>query len=126
TQSMAEGKLGQQVNVRSRDEIGELGHSFNRMSQDLADASRLRKQMTADIAHDLRTPLTVLRGYTEGLKKGSLAGSEKLFNVMHEEALLLQHLVEDLRTLSLAAAGELKPNKRPIDPKALLEPTGLA
>lgn len=126
TQSMAEGKLGQQVNVRSRDEIGELGHSFNRMSQDLADASRLRKQMTADIAHDLRTPLTVLRGYTEGLKKGSLAGSEKLFNVMHEEVLLLQHLVEDLRTLSLADAGELKLNKRPIDPKALLERTGLA
>ena len=126
TQTMAEGKLGQQVNVRSRDEIGELAHSFNQMSQDLADASRLRKQMTADIAHDLRTPLTVLRGYTEGLKKGSLGGSEKLFNVMHEEVLLLQHLVEDLRTLSLADAGELKLNKRAIDPRALLERTGLA
>lgn len=126
TQTMADGKLGQQVNVRSRDEIGELAHSFNQMSQDLADASRLRKQMTADIAHDLRTPLTVLRGYTEGLKKGSLGGSEKLFNVMHEEVLLLQHLVEDLRTLSLADAGELKLNKRAIDPKALLERTGLA
>jgi two-component system sensor histidine kinase BaeS len=126
TQTMADGKLGQQVNVRSRDEIGELAHSFNQMSQDLADASRLRKQMTADIAHDLRTPLTVLRGYTEGLKKGSLGGSEKLFTVMHEEVLLLQHLVEDLRTLSLADAGELKLNKRPIDPKALLERTGLA
>ncbi len=126
TQTMAEGKLGQQVNVRSRDEIGELAHSFNQMSQDLADASRLRKQMTADIAHDLRTPLTVLRGYTEGLKKGSLGGSEKLFTVMYEEVLLLQHLVEDLRTLSLADAGELKLNKRPIDPKALLERTGLA
>lgn len=126
TQTIADGKLGQQVNVRSRDEIGELAHSFNQMSQDLADASRLRKQMTADIAHDLRTPLTVLRGYTEGLKKGSLGGSEKLFDVMHEEVLLLQHLVEDLRTLSLADAGELKLNKRPIDPKALLERTGLA
>ncbi|MCC6605505.1 MAG: HAMP domain-containing protein [Anaerolineae bacterium] len=126
TQTMAEGKLGQQVNVRSHDEIGELAHSFNQMSQDLADASRLRKQMTADIAHDLRTPLTVLRGYTEGLKKGSLGGSEKLYNIMHEEVLLLQHLVEDLRTLSLADAGELKLNKRPIDPKALLERTGLA
>lgn len=126
TQTIADGKLGQQVNVRSRDEIGELAHSFNQMSQDLADASRLRKQMTADIAHDLRTPLTVLRGYTEGLKKGSLGGSEKLFTVMHEEVLLLQHLVEDLRTLSLADAGELKLNKRPIDPKALLERTGLA
>ncbi|MCA9944011.1 MAG: HAMP domain-containing protein [Ardenticatenaceae bacterium] len=126
TQSMADGQLGQQVAVRTKDEIGELASSFNQMSHDLADASRLRKQMTADIAHDLRTPLTVLRGYTEGLKKGSLAGSEKLFNIMHEEVLLLQHLVEDLRTLSLADAGELKLNKRAIDPKALLERTGLA
>ena len=92
TQSMADGQLGQQVAVRTKDEIGELASSFNQMSHDLADASRLRKQMTADIAHDLRTPLTVLRGYTEGLKKGSLAGSEKLFNIMHEEVLLLQHL----------------------------------
>lgn len=126
TQTMAAGKLGQQVNVRTNDEIGELAASFNKMSHDLDDASRQRKQMTADIAHDLRTPLTVLRGYTEGLKKGNLAGSEKLYNIMHEEVLLLQHLVEDLRTLSLADAGELSLNKRPIDPRALLERTGLA
>ena len=126
TQTMADGKLGQQVEVRTKDEIGELATSFNQMSHDLADASRQRKQMTADIAHDLRTPLTVLRGYTEGLKKGSLPGSEKLFNIMHEEVILLQHLVEDLRTLSLADAGELTLNKRAIDPKALLERTGLA
>lgn len=126
TQTMADGKLGQQVDVRTRDEIGELAISFNQMSYDLADASRQRKQMTADIAHDLRTPLTVLRGYTEGLKKGTLPGSEKLFTIMHEEVILLQHLVEDLRTLSLADAGELTLNKRAIDPKALLERTGLA
>jgi two-component system sensor histidine kinase BaeS len=126
TQAMAAGELGQQVEVRSRDEIGLLASSFNQMSHDLAQASQTRKQMTADIAHDLRTPLSILRGYTEGLQDGSLDGSPDLYNIMFEEVTLLQHLVEDLRTLSLADAGELTLNKRAVDPKALLERTGLA
>lgn len=126
TQAVANGQLGTQVNVHTRDEIGRLATSFNKMSNDLAEASHLRKQMTADIAHDLRTPLAILRGYTEGLKDESLAGSPKLYGIMHEEVTHLQHLVEDLRTLSLADAGELRLNRRLVDPKALLERTGLA
>ncbi|MFN8440593.1 MAG: ATP-binding protein [Caldilineaceae bacterium] len=126
TQAVANGQLGTQVNVHTKDEIGRLAASFNRMSSDLAQASQIRKQMTADIAHDLRTPLAILRGYTEGLKDETLAGSAKLFGIMHEEVIHLQHLVEDLRTLSLADAGELRLNRRPVDPKALLERTGLA
>ena len=126
TQAMATGELGHQVQVRSQDEIGQLATSFNQMSHDLAQASHVRKQMTADIAHDLRTPLTILRGYTEGLKDGALDGSVDLYNIMYEEVALLQHLVEDLRTLSLADAGELPLNMRAVDPKALLERTGLA
>ena len=126
TQIMAAGQLGHQVQVRSQDEIGQLATSFNQMSSDLAQASQTRKQMTADIAHDLRTPLTILRGYTEGLKDGTLDGSPHLYDIMYEEVALLQHLVEDLRTLSLADAGELSLNIRAVDPKALLERTGLA
>ncbi len=126
THAMAAGNLGQQVDVHSRDEIGELAASFNQMSRDLAQASQQRKQMTADIAHDLRTPLSVLRGYTEGLRAGSLDGSPDLYAIMHEEVIHLQHLVEDLRTLSLADAGELPLHRRSVDPRALLERTGLA
>jgi two-component system sensor histidine kinase BaeS len=126
TQAMAAGRLGHQVQVRSQDEIGQLATSFNQMSSDLAQASQVRKQMTADIAHDLRTPLTILRGYMEGLKDEALTGSPHLYNIMYEEVALLQHLVEDLRTLSLADAGELSLNIRAVDPKALLERTGLA
>jgi two-component system sensor histidine kinase BaeS len=114
------------VQVRSQDEIGQLATSFNQMSHDLAQASQMRKQLTADIAHDLRTPLTILRGYMEGLKDGALDGSPNLYDIMYEEVALLQHLVEDLRTLSLADAGELSLNVRAVDPKALLERTGLA
>lgn len=126
TQAMAAGQLDQRVEVYAADEIGELAHSFNLMSQDLAQASQLRKQMTADIAHDLRTPLSILRGYTEGLKNGSLAASTAVYNTMHEEVIHLQHLVEDLRTLSLADAGELPLHRRAVDPRALLERAGLA
>lgn len=126
TQAMANGQLGYQVPVTSQDEIGRLAHSFNQMSDDLAKNQQQRRQMTADIAHDLRTPLSLLRGYTEGLKDGRLEGNAKLYNIMFGEVTHLQHLVDDLRTLSLADAGELILNLRPIDPKALLERTGLA
>ena len=91
----------------SQDEIGQLAASFNQMSSDLAKAARLRLQMTADVAHDLRTPLTVLLGYTEGLSDGSIQGRQELYELLHQEVAHLQRLVEDLRTLSLADAGEL-------------------
>jgi two-component system sensor histidine kinase BaeS len=126
TQAMARGTLDQHVHVRSRDEIGELATSFNQMSTDLARASQVRKQMTADLAHDLRTPLSILRGYTEGLQDGRLEGQSNLYKIMHGEVEHLQRLVEDLRVLSLADAGELPLNRRLVDPTALLERTGLA
>jgi len=126
TQAMARGQLAQRVTVRSRDEIGELAASFNQMSADLAHASQLRKQMTADLAHDLRTPLSILRGYTEGLQGGRLQGAAALYRIMHGEVEHLQRLVEDLRVLSLADSGELPLNRRAVDPAALLERTGLA
>jgi signal transduction histidine kinase len=126
TQAMAGGKLDQRVTVRSHDEIGELAQSFNQMSADLARASQLRKQMTADLAHDLRTPLSILRGYTEGLQDGRLQGAPSLYTIMHGEVEHLQRLVEELRVLSLADAGELPLNRRSVDPAALLERTGLA
>lgn len=126
TQAMARGELGQTVVVRSNDEIGDLAQSFNRMSSDLARASQLRRQMTADLAHDLRTPLSILRGYTEGLQDGRLRGGESIYRIMHGEVEHLQRLVEDLRVLSLADAGELPLNRRTVDPLALLERTALA
>ena len=126
TRSMASGNFDQRVTVRSADEIGRLATAFNQMNADLARASQLRKQMTADLAHDLRTPLSILRGYTEGLQEGRLQGASSLYTIMHNEVVHLQRLVEDLRELSLADAGELRLNRRAVDPRALLERTGLA
>jgi signal transduction histidine kinase len=121
TQAMASGKLEQQVPIGSEDELGQLSASFNRMSADLARASETRRQMTADIAHELRTPLTVIAGYLESLRDGVLDPDQAQFEVMYDEAMHLQRVVEDLRTLSLADAGELALNLEPLAPRALLQ-----
>ena len=111
TQRVAQGELGHQVPVRTRDELGDLTISFNQMSADLATSNQLRRQMTADIAHELRTPLSVILGYAEALSDGKLHGKPAIYDAMYGEARLLSHLVDDLRTLSLADAGELALNR---------------
>jgi signal transduction histidine kinase len=119
--AMAGGELRQAVPVRSRDELGELSAAFNTMSADLAYANQQRRQMTADIAHDLRTPVTVIAGYLEALRDGVLPPSPDRFAILYAEAQHLHGLIEDLRTLSLADAGELALHPQPIAPRALLE-----
>ncbi|MEZ4643398.1 MAG: HAMP domain-containing sensor histidine kinase [Chloroflexota bacterium] len=126
TRMVADGKLGYQVSVRTRDELGQLAQSFNQMSADLAHANQLRRQMTADIAHDLRTPMSVILGYAESLSDGKLEGSPEMYAVLYQEARHLNHLIEDLRTLSLADAGELPLVKRPFPIQSLLEHVTLA
>ncbi|HSN73973.1 MAG TPA: ATP-binding protein, partial [Anaerolineae bacterium] len=121
TQRVAGGELGHQVPVRTRDELGELAISFNSMSADLATANQLRRQMTADVAHELRTPLSVILGYTEALSDGKLQGKPAIYDAMYGEAQLLSHLVDDLRTLSLADAGELTLNRGLVAPAECLE-----
>jgi two-component system sensor histidine kinase BaeS len=120
THKMADGDLSQQVPVRSRDEIGDLAQSFNKMSSDLARSFNLRKQMTADIAHELRTPLSLILGHAEGVKDGVLEPSRENFEIIREEAERLEQLVNDLRTLSLADAGELAVEFQPVDVNNLM------
>jgi signal transduction histidine kinase len=122
--AMAAGNLEQRVSVRSRDELGDLAAAFNQMSADLAHSNDLRRQMTADIAHDLRSPLTVIAGYLEALRDGVLTPTPARFEAMHAESQHLLRLVEDLRTLSLADAGELTLNRQAVSPLALLERLG--
>lgn len=126
TEAVAKGEFGHQVTVHSKDELGKLAISFNKMSADLAHAQHLRQQMTADIAHDLRTPLSLILAYTEALSDGKLPGSQDIFEVMHHEAQHLNHLIDDLRTLSLADAGELPLNRLQLPPQELLERTAAA
>jgi two-component system sensor histidine kinase BaeS len=120
TRAMASGKLDQRVPVHSQDELGQLASSFNKMSADLELSNQSRRQMTADIAHDLRNPLTVIGGYLESLIDGKLKPSSERFVTMYGEVQNLQRLVDDLRILSLADAGELVINRQTVDPSELL------
>jgi signal transduction histidine kinase len=126
SRAMAQGDLEQSVTVRSQDELGELALAFNQMSAELARANQARRQMTADIAHDLRTPLTVIKGYAEALRDEDLPPTTATFDTIYWEAEHLSHLIEDLRTLSLVDAGELTLNCRPASPRDLLERTAAA
>jgi len=121
TKLLAKGELGHQVKVRSRDELGALAASFNQMSSELEHSNELRRKMTADIAHDLRTPLSVIMGYTEALSDSKLEPTPEIFQVMHTETVHLNHLVNNLKTLSLAESGELPLVRQPISPDELLK-----
>ena len=118
---IAAGQLEQQVKVTSQDEIGQLARAFNLMSQNVARANHMRRQMTADIAHDLRTPLTVIAGYVESMRDGVLRPTTERLALIYEEIERLQDLVGDLRLLSQADAGELPLNPQAIAPCSLLE-----
>ncbi len=120
TKKMADQKFGHTVPVHSKDEIGELAESFNKMSGDLARSFNLRKQMTADIAHELRTPLSLIIGHAEAVHDGVLPPSAENFEIIREEAERLEQLVNDLRTLSLADAGELSLDFQPVEIHKLL------
>jgi signal transduction histidine kinase len=120
-QSITQGQLEQEVRVGANDEIGQLATAFNRMSREVARVNQLRRQMTADIAHDLRTPLTVISGYVESMRDGDLKPTRERFALIYSEIERLQNLVGDLRMLSMADAGELSLNPQSISPKNLLE-----
>jgi two-component system sensor histidine kinase BaeS len=121
TVEIAKGRFGKQVIVRSKDEIGKLATSFNQMSFDLEQATKSRQQMTADIAHDLRSPLSVITGYAEALSDAKLPGTPEVYNILLQETKHLDRLVDDLRLLSLADTGELPLTLQAIQPRSLLE-----
>ena len=95
------------------------------MSRELARSESTRLQMTADIAHDLRNAAHCPAGiHGRSARRHGSGPDGQLYETLFREVELLQHLVEDLRTLSLADAGELVLNRRSVDPKALLERAG--
>lgn len=118
---VAAGDLSGRVAVQTADEIGRLAQTFNQMADSLARADELRRRMTADIAHELRTPLSIIRGQIEAIQDGIFPPNAEHLDPIHQETLLLNRLVEDLRTLALAEAGQLPLQKTEADLNALLE-----
>ena len=119
-QNLAAGDLSQKVDVHSNDELGELSQAFNQMSAEIEQSDRQRKRMTADIAHDLRTPLTVIGGYIESMRDGDLEPTPERLGMLYSEVTRLNRMVADLRLLSQSDAGVLPLNLQPIEAIELL------
>ncbi len=113
--AIAAGDLQQQVAVGGSEELGELGLAFNKMANNLAHAETLRRNMVADVAHELRTPLTVIQGNLQAILDGVYPLDAEQVASLYDETRLLTRLVDDLRDLALADAGQLSLERQPVD-----------
>ncbi len=120
---LAQGDLDYRVPVRSKDEIGVLAQAFNTMAEALAQQEQVKQQMVSDVAHELRTPLSNVRGYLEAIQDGLAEANEKTIDSLHEEVLLLTRLVDDLQELALAESGQLNLEPKPVSLTGIVERT---
>jgi signal transduction histidine kinase len=102
------GDLSQRVQFQGKGEVAELAQAFNTMAGDLEHIEQLRRNMVADVAHELRTPLSNIQGYLEAIRDRVMKPNAATIRSLNEEAALLSQLVNELQELSLAEAGELK------------------
>ena len=104
---MQKGDLSARVRVASRDEVGDLAQTFNGMASNLAKQEQLRKNMVGDVAHELRTPLSNIRGYLEAAQDGIVETDKEFVDNLLEEAMLLNRLIDDLQELAQAESGHI-------------------
>ena len=119
-QQFARGERNIRLSPSGEDEVGDLTRSFQGMMTDLERQESLRKEMTADIAHELRTPLSVIRANLDALADGVFPLTKENLAPIRESTDLLDRLIEDLRTLELADAGRLALEKTELDVPRLL------
>ncbi len=119
--NLADGDLSIRVSVKGDDELATLGQTFNQMATALENAEESRRAMTADIAHELRTPLAVQRAQLEAMQDGVHPTTEENLTSILEQNILLTRMVEDLRTLALADTGQLNLERTPTDLQKLAE-----
>lgn len=118
---IAAGNLAERVPVQGRDEIADLGRAFNQMAASLEEGETLRRNLMADVAHELRTPLTVIQGNLQAILDGVYPLDEAQVAGLYDETRLLTRLVDDLRELALAEAGQLRLERAPVDLVALAQ-----
>ncbi len=119
--AITDGDLSQRVDAVGEDELAELGRTFNGMAASLEDAEALRQHMMADVAHELRTPLTVIQGNLQAMLDGVYPLDQAQIAGLYDETRLLTRLVDDLRDLALAEAGQLRLERQPLDLREVVQ-----
>ena len=112
---IAHGNLAVAVNVHTNDELGELAGAFNQMATQLQRQEELRRRLMADVAHELRTPLSVIQGNLQAILDGIYPLSADEVRNVYLETELLSRLVDDLHELAQAEAGYLPLDRHPFD-----------
>lgn len=118
---IAAGGYQERVDVSNADELGQLAGSFNQMAHTLEQTEAMRRDLVANVAHELRTPLSSIKGYMEGLIDGVLPAEPSTYQQVHREADRLQRLVSDLQELSRVEAGALQLDRQPLSMKELID-----
>jgi signal transduction histidine kinase len=111
---MADGDLSARVSVSGSPELADVARAFNQMAESLEDQERARQALLADVAHDLRTPVTVIQGTTDALLDGVYPPTEEHLRSIRQETERLGQLVRDLRDVSLSDSGQLRLERRPV------------
>jgi two-component system sensor histidine kinase BaeS len=117
---VAEGDLSQRIPVTSDDELGEMAAAFNTMAAELEHQHELRRRAMADVAHELRTPLSVLQVQLESIEDELTQPTPDIISGLQADVAHLSRLVEDLRVLSLADAGDLQVESEPVEVTGLV------
>lgn len=112
---IGQGHLEERVPSTTKDEVGLLAEAFNTMADNLKRQEELRKQFTADLAHEIRTPLTSIRSYIEAFQDGVLPANSENLSVLNEEINRLVDLSSDLKDLNIAEIKGLKLNPLPVN-----------
>lgn len=118
---IAAGHYVERVIVENDDELGALAAEFNTMAAELEAAERRRVALIGDVAHELRTPLATIEGYTEGLLDGVVAPEPATWAILHDEASRLRRLVQDLQDLSRAEAHQIPLHPQPTAPHTFVQ-----
>lgn len=126
SERMTAGDVGARVDARGNDEVGRLGRAFNAMASRREQLEEQRTAMVSDVAHELRTPISNIRGWLEAAQDGVAQPDPAFVDSLLEEATLLSHLVSDLADLSAAEAGELRLHPEPVNVEVLLEQVAVA
>lgn len=107
SQALTDRQFAARIDVHTSDELGQLASSFNMMAQALEKYEEMRKQWISDISHELRTPISILRGEIEAIQDGVRGMNRETLDSLHSEVLHVARIVHDLHELSLADARAL-------------------